>query len=71
MSRADQIFVEMCTDILENGISTEGEKVPSFGFSTIILWGFRIILVASSQHNCWLFSISKKLDKTFYFTFTI
>lgn len=27
MSRADQIFVEMCTDILENGISTEGEKV--------------------------------------------
>ena len=27
MSRADQIFVEMCTDILENGISTKGEKV--------------------------------------------
>ncbi len=27
MSIADKIFVEMCTDILENGVSTEGEKV--------------------------------------------
>ncbi len=27
MSRADQIFVDMCRDILDNGISTEGEKV--------------------------------------------
>ncbi len=27
MSRADQIFVSMCRDILENGTSTEGEKV--------------------------------------------
>ena len=27
MSRADELFVKMCTDILENGISTEGEKV--------------------------------------------
>ena len=27
MSRADQVFVDMCRDILDNGISTEGEKV--------------------------------------------
>ena len=27
MSCADRIFIDMCTDILENGTSTEGEKV--------------------------------------------
>ncbi|MCI8670156.1 MAG: thymidylate synthase [Lachnospiraceae bacterium] len=27
MSYADQVFINMCTDILENGCSTEGEKV--------------------------------------------
>ena len=27
MSYADKVFVEMCKDILENGVSTEGEKV--------------------------------------------
>ena len=27
MSMADQIFIDMCKDILENGVSTEGEKV--------------------------------------------
>ena len=27
MSYADRVFVEMCKDILSNGISTEGEKV--------------------------------------------
>ena len=27
MSLADKIFVDMCNDILENGTSTEGEKV--------------------------------------------
>ncbi len=27
MSMADNIFIEMCKDILENGVSTEGEKV--------------------------------------------
>ena len=27
MSYADKIFKEMCRDILENGTSTEGEKV--------------------------------------------
>ena len=27
MSRADRIFIDMCKDILENGVSTEGEKV--------------------------------------------
>ena len=27
MSIADQIFIDMCNDILENGVSTEGEKV--------------------------------------------
>ena len=27
MSKADDIFVDMCTDILENGTTTEGQKV--------------------------------------------
>ena len=27
MSLADEIFIRMCRDILENGTSTEGEKV--------------------------------------------
>ena len=27
MSYADQIFINMCKDILENGTTTEGEKV--------------------------------------------
>lgn len=27
MSYADQVFINMCKDILENGVSTEGEKV--------------------------------------------
>ena len=27
MSKADEIFIKMCNDILESGISTEGEKV--------------------------------------------
>ena len=31
MSYADQIFINMCKDILENGTSTEGEKVRHIG----------------------------------------
>ena len=27
MSYADKVFIDMCRDILENGCSTEGEKV--------------------------------------------
>ena len=27
MSYADQVFIDMCRDIIENGTSTEGEKV--------------------------------------------
>ena len=27
MSRADQIFIDMCRDVLENGTDTKGEKV--------------------------------------------
>ena len=27
MSYADQVFIDMCNDILENGVSTEGEKL--------------------------------------------
>ena len=27
MSYADKVFVDMCKDIIENGVSTEGEKV--------------------------------------------
>jgi len=26
MSKADEIFIAMCKDILENGVSSEGEK---------------------------------------------
>ena len=31
MSYADQVFISMCEDILENGTSTEGEKVRPHG----------------------------------------
>ncbi|MBO4863371.1 MAG: thymidylate synthase [Eubacterium sp.] len=27
MSKADEIYIQMCKDVLENGVSTEGEKV--------------------------------------------
>ena len=27
MSLADRLFIDMCSDIIENGCSTEGEKV--------------------------------------------
>ena len=27
MSYADQVFIHMCRDIIDNGTSTEGEKV--------------------------------------------
>lgn len=27
MSRADEIFISMCRDILQNGFSSEGQKV--------------------------------------------
>lgn len=27
MSLADNIFIDMCKDVIENGTSTEGEKV--------------------------------------------
>ena len=30
MSYADQVFISMCEDILENGTSTEGEKAGKF-----------------------------------------
>lgn len=29
MSYADKLFIDMCSDIIENGYSTEGEKVRS------------------------------------------
>ena len=29
MSKADQLFVTMCQDIIENGFSTEGQKAPT------------------------------------------
>ena len=39
MSLADQIFVDMCNDIITNGISTEGEKVrPKWEDGTSALW---------------------------------
>ena len=31
MSYADDVFIKMCQDILENGTSTEGEKVRLCG----------------------------------------
>ena len=32
MSAADRIFIDMCKNILENGTSTEGEKVRPHWF---------------------------------------
>ena len=29
MSYADKVFIDMCRDIIDNGTSTEGEKVRS------------------------------------------
>lgn len=31
MSLADNIFINMCKDVIENGTSTEGEKVALYG----------------------------------------
>ena len=31
MSYADKVFIEMCRDIIDNGTSTEGEKVRPSG----------------------------------------
>ena len=31
MSYADNVFIEMCRDIIDNGTSTEGEKVRPCG----------------------------------------
>lgn len=31
MSYADKLFIDMCSDIIENGYSTEGEKVRPNG----------------------------------------
>ena len=31
MSLADNIFIDMCKDVVENGTSTEGEKVRPGG----------------------------------------
>ena len=40
MSYADQVFISMCEDILENGTSTEGEKVrPNVYFAIGISGG--------------------------------
>ena len=44
MSYADQIFIDMCRDIIENGTSTEGEKVRpkwedgSFAYTIQTVW---------------------------------
>ena len=36
MSRADELFINMCRDIIDNGYSTEGEKVrPKWGDGTL------------------------------------
>ena len=31
MSYADQVFIDMCRDIIDNGTDTRGEKVPGVG----------------------------------------
>ena len=38
MSYADEIFIGMCRDILENGVSTEGEKVRPVWEDTCLLY---------------------------------
>ena len=37
MSYADQVFINMCRDILDNGCSTEGEKVRPSGKTAVML----------------------------------
>ena len=40
MSYADDVFIKMCQDILENGTSTEGEKVrPVWEDGTLFPFG--------------------------------
>lgn len=44
MSYADKVFVDMCSDILKNGIDTKGEKVRpkwdewSFAYTNQEIW---------------------------------
>ena len=52
MSKADEIFISMCRDILENGTSTEGEKVrPKWedGTSAYTIKKFGVV----NRYNLW------------------
>ena len=37
MSYADKVFIDMCKDILENGVSTEGERYARNGRTDLTL----------------------------------
>ena len=41
MSLADNIFIDMCKDVIENGTSTEGEKVRPVWEDMISAGNFR------------------------------
>ena len=41
MSLADHIFIDMCKDVIENGTSTEGEKVGRCGRMALLLIRFK------------------------------
>ena len=52
MSYADKVFVSMCRDILDNGTSTEGEKVrPHWpdGTPAYTIKKFVILITTSNQ----------------------
>ena len=54
MSLADQIFVDMCNDIINNGVSTEGEKVrPKWedGTSAYTIKKFGVVNHASQNSH--------------------
>ena len=45
MSYADKVFIDMCRDIIDNGTSTEGEKVRP-------VWGRRNSGVHDQKIRC-------------------
>ena len=62
MSLADKIFVTMCQDILENGTSTEGEKVrPHWedGTSAYTIKKFGVV----NRYDCLLYTSPSPRDR--------
>ena len=43
MSYADKVFIDMCRDIIDNGVSTEGEKVRQSGGWKLCLYAEKVL----------------------------